>query len=264
MNAEMMLETAAEPMVLLSPLEREPSPDPIYMEGGSIGILLIHGFTSTPYEFEPMSRFLNQQGYTVYAPLLAGHGTTPEDMERTNWVDWVNSAIEAYEKLRPRCEQLYVGGLSMGGAIALHLAARHKVDGVIPMCAPIYSSNLVANLAMVISYFKRFKRKTLIRPEFIQRYLIGYDRMPLRATASLFKFLKIVRKDLRRVVAPALIMQSGRDETVPPINGWGIYRRLASERKVLRHYPKSGHILSVDVEKEHVFAEILSFLQDGK
>jgi carboxylesterase len=258
-----VLERGAEEQ-LLPGREREPSPEPIYLEGGDTGILLFHGFTSTPYEFEPMSRFLHEQGFTVYAPLLAGHGTSPEDMERTSWTDWVGSAVEAYEKLRPRCQRLFVGGLSMGGSIALHLAARYKVEGVISMCAPVLSSSLVAKLTWLLSYVKRFKRKTLIRPDYIQRYLIGYDRMPLRSTASLFQFLRIVMRDLKHVEVPALVMQSDRDETVPPVNGSYIYQHLGSEQKWLRRYPKSGHILTVDVEKEHVFAEILSFLKGTK
>jgi carboxylesterase len=257
-----MIEVAETAEVLTkAQVEADPTPDPIYLEGGDTGILLLHGFTSTPYEFEPLSRFLHGHGYTVHAPLLAGHGTSVEDMERTTYADWVQSALEGYQKLQRNCRKLYVGGLSMGGAIALHIAANHRTDGVISMCAPMYSNSFVANMMSLLSRVVRYKRKTLIRPDYIQRYLIGYDRMPLRSVASLMRLLKIVKKDLPRLQTPALILQSDLDETVRPANGDYIYSRVASSYKKLKRYPKSGHILPVDIEKDRVFAEILSFLQ---
>lgn len=53
---------------------------PFSLQGGNIGILLIHGFTACPIDLKPLGEILNSFGYTVYAPLLAGHGRTPEEM----------------------------------------------------------------------------------------------------------------------------------------------------------------------------------------
>jgi carboxylesterase len=253
---------AVEPIEVLEAAhaEADPSPDPIYLEGGDTGILLLHGFTSTPYEFEPLSRFLHGNGYTVHAPLLAGHGTSVEEMEGTTYADWVQSAVDGYQKLQRRCGKIYVGGLSLGAAIALHIAANYHTDGVISMCSPIYTNRVLERVISLASRFFRFKRKTLIRPDYIQRYLIGYDRMPLRAIVSMMRLLEIVKTDLPRLQAPALILQSDRDETVRPSNGDYIYSRVSSSYKELKRYPRSGHILPVDIEKEQVFAEILSFL----
>jgi len=236
---------------------------PVWLEGGDTGVLLLHGFTSTPYELDPLTRFLHQLGYTVHAPLLAGHGTTPEEMERTTYRDWVRSAQEGFEKLSTNCRRLYVGGLSMGGAIALHLAARHETEGVFSMCAPIFVTDKRARWTWLLKYFRRFQHKTRRRPEHIQRYLIGYDRTPLRSVTQLMRFLRVVRKDLAKIHVPALVLQSERDETVQPHSAQFIYEKLGTAEKALKRYPQSGHILTVDVEREQVFAEIAAFLNRG-
>ena len=53
--------------------------------GGDVGCLVLHGFTATPSEVRWLAEHLAGQGHTVYAPRLAGHGTTPEALARTRW-----------------------------------------------------------------------------------------------------------------------------------------------------------------------------------
>lgn len=114
-------------------IRRRP-PDPFFYQGSETGILLIHGFTGTPSELRPMGRYLEKQGYTVYAPLLPGHGTSPEEMECTSWKDWWACVFNAYDRLRlqGKVRQIVAVGLSMGGALALKLAQEREVAGVVP------------------------------------------------------------------------------------------------------------------------------------
>src|SRR4051812_28032023 len=77
-----------------------PGAESFFLPGGPTGVLLLHGFTSSPAEVRPLGDFLAAQGYTVYSPLLAGHGTAPEDLRGTTWRDWVASAEAGEEVLR--------------------------------------------------------------------------------------------------------------------------------------------------------------------
>src|ERR1035437_5524360 len=83
------------------------------MEGDDRGILLLHGFAGTPPEMRPLAEELGRRGFTVYAPLLAGHGTSPEELEKTGHRDWIRSANEALDQLHTRCRLLGVAGQSM-------------------------------------------------------------------------------------------------------------------------------------------------------
>ena len=53
-----------------------------------VGVLLVHGFTGSPASMRPWGEFLNSKGYTVRVPLLPGHGTQPEDLNKVKWQEW--------------------------------------------------------------------------------------------------------------------------------------------------------------------------------
>lgn len=73
----------------------------------------------------------------MYVARLAGHCTSPEDLARTSWEEWVASGRRALHHLRDRCRAVAVAGLSMGGAIALHMAATEDPDAVVAMATPV-------------------------------------------------------------------------------------------------------------------------------
>ena len=74
----------------------------------------MHGFTATTAEVRPFAKKLHELGFTVAAPLLAGHGTTPEEVNRTSWNAWVQSAEEAYQDLKTHSEAVFLVGQSAG------------------------------------------------------------------------------------------------------------------------------------------------------
>src|SRR5262249_26806190 len=110
---------------------------PIYYRGkNGYSVLLLHGFTSTPVVFDEIAQALHKMGFTVYAPLIAGHGTTPEDLEGTTWKDWFLSGEEGYERLRSESDHFFVLGASFGCNLAAVLASEHPVAGLIMIGFP--------------------------------------------------------------------------------------------------------------------------------
>lgn len=94
---------------------------------------MLHGLTSTPASVESLSSAFRAAGYAVSSPLLPGHGTSVDDLERAGWEDWVSAATAACAELAAACERVVVAGLSMGGSLACRLAADHRdvVAGVV-------------------------------------------------------------------------------------------------------------------------------------
>ena len=84
-----------------------------------------HGFTGSPYSMKPWARHLAEHGYAVEVPLLPGHGTTWQEMNRTRWEDWYAEVTRAFDKLAAENDVVVAAGLSMGGALVLRLAADH-------------------------------------------------------------------------------------------------------------------------------------------
>src|SRR5450759_2402983 len=92
-------------------------------EEGSPGVLLLHGFGDTPQTLALLARKLHKSGYSLYAPLLPGHGRNMDAFEKSRATDWISAARSALAQMRSRHDSVSVVGLSMGGALAVLLAA---------------------------------------------------------------------------------------------------------------------------------------------
>jgi len=243
------------------------SPDPFFYQSkdktkSDTAILLIHGFTGSPAEMKLLGEYLHEQKkFTVYAPLLAGHGTTPEDMVTTGKEDWWQSVDDAYAFLQKKGYKKIVAiGLSMGGILALKLAMEQKLVSVISLAAPIIVHDKRIGwsrwLKYVIAYQKKRKKE-----DHIEEYLASYDRTPIRCVESLHSLMKEVEARLSDVKTPIMIMQGKRDETVDPESANYIYNHVSSKHKKLKWYEKSTHIMTLDREREQIFTDIGLFLE---
>ena len=125
------------------------------LRGGKTGVLMIHGFIGSPISIAPWAQSLNDAGLTVFAPCLPGHGTTPEEMNKTTWENWYACIEDEFIKLRSECDRVFVAGFSMGGALALKLAQIRgsEMDGLILLNASIYDERKIFHLLPVISKF---------------------------------------------------------------------------------------------------------------
>jgi len=93
--------------------------------GNHVGILVLHGFACTTQSVQPWAEAFAKRGYTVKMPILAGHGTTPEDLYNTTIEQLVHSATAALEWLQERTEHQVICGFDFGGTIAQHLAQQN-------------------------------------------------------------------------------------------------------------------------------------------
>jgi len=236
---------------------------PFFFEGSPTGCLLVHGFSGSPPEMRPMGEYLARKGLTVLGVRLAGHGTTPEDMARTGWRDWVASAGEGLQELEARCSQVFVAGLSMGGLITLHLAAHHPLAGIIVMSAPAYVADwrfrFIPLIWPFIPWITPDIESDLTDPE-AQTTFSAYGRLPTRCIASLGQLLRLVRRELAQVRVPALVMQGDCDHHVPPDSAQIISDGLGTTDEEIVRWPNSGHAITVDSEREAVWARAYAFI----
>jgi carboxylesterase len=100
----------------------------LFIQGGRVGVLLIHGLGGTPVEMRFIAQALGRAGHTVYCCQLAGHCGTPEELRRSTWREWYASVEAAHARLAETCDVIFAGGLSMGGILALHLAQQRPKD----------------------------------------------------------------------------------------------------------------------------------------
>lgn len=236
--------------------------EPFLLPGSSKGILLIHGFTGSPAEMVLLGRSLQEKGYTVLAPRLCGHGTSPEEMASTNWRNWYHSVCDGYHLLKGLCTEISVVGLSMGGLLAIKIGMEYPVHKVVTLSAPIHIADrrieLLPEMEQAMGrYVSKRRRKIADLPD---RYCVAYRQMPLASIHSLLALIRSIVEGLGTLSKPLLIIQSRSDHTVLPESGQYIYEHVASEEKELLWLAKSGHLVTLDVERERVFEKVAAFI----
>ena len=229
---------------------------PYWLGQGSRGVLLLHGFAGTPPELRGLGDWLARRGFLVYAPLLSGHGTTPEEMALTTRHDWIRSAARALDELRERCPHVGVAGQSMGGTLALHLAAtRPEVEAVVSQAGLLWIRDWRLRVLPIAKSLIRWEEPSeevdLYRVDGIAE-LHSYPRRPTAAILELVRLGRQVHHELGAVVQPLLVLHGGRDSVVDPANAVQILAGVSSSVRAMRRFERSGHGLSVDVDRLEV------------
>lgn len=230
--------------------------------GGAV--LLIHGYTGTPAEMRPLGDYLQQLGYTVLGVRLAGHGGSMEDVKNSTAEQWYASAKAGYERLAQQFGSVYVAGLSMGGLVAIRVAAEMGAAKAALMSTPIFVPDKRLPFMWFLKYFVHYLPKAPRSYGELDKYNLCNEKMPVKPLTSLFKLLEACKKRyLPAIKAPVIVLQSKRDHTVVPESAQYIFEHLGSapESKKLVWFSKSGHIMTLDREREQAYEEIGAFFR---
>jgi len=233
-------------------------------ENSRIGIVLVHGFTSTPSVMRPWAEFLNTHGYSVRVPLLPGHGTSIEDLETVTWRHWPDEIETHLVSLLEECEKVFLFGFSMGGAASLHVAARYqsRITGLVLVNPMIHRKGAWPT---AIKYASRFIKSFGTAGSDIKRLDViqwKYDRTPLKAAHQLLLLLESVRPLLPKINSPLLLIRSATDHTLPATNSEIIISEIGSPVKQQVTLHNSYHVAPLDHDQEEIFTVSLKFIRE--
>ena len=230
-------------------------------EIASIGVAVCHGFTGSPVSMQGWSESLADAGFAVNMPLLAGHGTSWQDLARTPWEHWYRDFEAAYLELAGRCETVFVAGLSMGGALALRVAALHPVAGI-----------AVVNPGLTFSD-KRAKYSGLLRHVMKSVPAIGndiklpgvsehaYARTPVAAVYQLSQLFEDTISRLPQVTAPTMVFRSTVDHVVPDTSLDMLKERIGSRELQVVPLENSYHVATMDNDAPLIFSQSADFFR---
>ncbi len=208
-----------------------------------------------------LARALEAGGLDVEAPLLPGHGTSVEDLAACRWDDWASAAEAAFDRLVARWGDVLVVGLSMGGTLALWLAARRpEVNGLVvvnPYVDPPAESfrELLRGIREAGHPFLPSIGGDVADPDAREE---SYGDLPLEPLLSLCTALDDVAAGLADVTCPTLLFTSRTDHVVPTVSSDVLAAGVSGpvERVWLE---RSFHVATLDYDREEIERRTVQF-----
>ncbi|ARU61472.1 hypothetical protein CBW65_10995 [Tumebacillus avium] len=225
--------------------------------------LLLHGFTGTPFEVEPLAKELAARGHIISMPTLAGHGSTRHEMERVTWRDWIHSAEKELVSLLNEHpgEQIHLVGFSMGGLILAYLSLEHKerIASLTMLSSPIYTIN-PKQLFRTIAETIQKSMWARDRSDDVARYISKVKGTPLRSLVHFRRLIQEVKPKLEQLDVPLLVIQGELDDLVEPKSAAHIFDSADCSHKDLHFFSRSGHMICHDCEADEVCRRVADFI----
>lgn len=239
-------------------------------------VLLVHGMTGAPGEMKFLGRRLHKRGFTVAAPLLAGHGVSEADLLRTRWVDWLDSVRTAYQALKANHDEVAVAGICVGGALGLALAAETPEVAGVAVYSMTYRYdgwNMKGWYSALAPFVLPFARLPLVRDlSFVEPYPYGLkderlragmastqgavipgalDRVPFGAMAQMHALSDHIDRVAPSIRSPVLIVHAEDDDMSHPRNALRLRDSLTG-RVELHLLDDCYHMVHVDRQRDLV------------
>lgn len=168
-------------------------------------LLLLHGFTNCPQEFDELGKRFFEMGWNVLIPRYPRHGYTDRlntsiaELRSEQLVALANQAARAAGGLG---EHVVVAGLSLGGILAAHIAQAYDALERVVLIAPLFgvkrapgpAQPVLARMAQMLPNFYLWwdsGLKERLPPTY------GYPRFSTHAYAALFETASAVTRAAR-------------------------------------------------------------------
>ncbi|MFZ3590135.1 alpha/beta hydrolase [Bacillus sp. DJP31] len=237
-------------------------PQPFFFEGGERAVLFLHGFTGNSADCRMLARSLEKNGYTCYGPQYRGHGVPPEELVKYGPEDWWQDVMDAYEFLKSKgYEKIAVAGLSLGGVFSLKLGYTVPIKGIVSMCAPMYIKSEEIMYQGVLEYAREFKRQEGKEHAEIEAEMETFKQMPMVTLKALQNLISDVRNQVDLIYAPTFVVQARHDYMINTESANIIYNEVESVEKKIKWYEESGHVITLDKERNQLHADVYQFLE---
>lgn len=230
--------------------------------------LLIHGFTGSAYDLREIGGYLASQGINARGLRLAGHGSCPEDLAKTNAGDWWESVNTEFQTVKDRYEKICLVGYSFGANLAIDFAVRFPdiVRAIVLLGPSVYirHDKFLRFLLPVKRIFTRYQEKKILNERDFWEYEEKgvYTKIPVKSAKEFFDFIdKYTKKEISLIRVPCLIIQSANDKVVHPKSARYVYKRVRSPKKELVILDNREHNPFFCDRRQEIFEKIARFLK---
>jgi carboxylesterase len=240
--------------------------EPIALDASPRAVLILHGFGDTPQSVRFLAEFLHQNGWTVRAPLLRGHGGSLGDFAAASGSHWLADARAELDRLMTRSHRVAIVGQSMGGALSTVLASEARVDAMVLLAPYMRLSKRASRIAalhrvvsMLFPYLPSRSEYSILDPE-ARRAALGRGVTTPRLLNELALIAEQARAAAPLVRVPTLVIHSRQDPRVSVVAANEAFSALGSPTKVLEWAERSGHVLTADFDREWIARQVLEWL----
>lgn len=237
--------------------------------GDKAQVLLLHGYTGSPYDLRLLGDFLNQQGLHVIAPLLKGHGTKAQDLNNVSLNHWLKQTKKALNSL-DQSGPIIVGGLSMGALLAIVLAANEsKIDAIL-LFSPSLRLHLTGELAIASAQLGLLNKNTILKKHsgsdisdpIAKKRTPAYKEMPVAGLLQFAKLRTLAKEKLGLVSCPIFMAFGKQDAAVNVMAAHQLILENALAPIFSKFYDNSKHVITLDYDKEELFTDVWHFLNN--
>jgi carboxylesterase len=235
---------------------------------GDRAIVLLHGYNDSPQALRSPAAAFHAAGWTVYTPLLPGHGRNLHAFAASSADDWIEAGRAAVFEAAERHGRVAVGGLSMGGAIATIVAAEQPaVQGVVLFAPFLVQSRQLRVLAALwpvmnlwTKYFTGGSAIRSIRDPEAREAIIAYRCSTPRLLREIQRVAVRAVRALPSVHQPVFMAQSSDDYRIPPEQAEAAFAQFGSVDKHLQWTTGNGHVITVDYGHAALSADAVRWL----
>lgn len=227
------------------------------------GVVLLHGFLSSPGEMKEMGRFFSDNGFNVYSVRFPGHGTSIESLNETDFEEWISAAEEGLALMRLLSENVFVCGISLGAAVSFLLSTRlNFIKGVAAIAPPVKYVGKTDDGETWKSIFEKLKlKKNNSREDEPVYNRDRYSASTPKANKSLLKLSDLMFSNLYHVRTPSFVIQADKDPVVHPDSSKKAYDKIGCEEKYILNINSDDHSVINSNNKDFIFNQIKVFFE---
>ncbi len=234
-------------------------------------IIVVHGFSSAPKEFEELSNYLYENNFDIYAPRLRGHGTSPKDLKNRTWQEWYLSLSRAITIASLKYEKIYIVGFSTGGLLALLSTKKcyYQIQGIVCINAALNLNDIrIKTLVPAISFWNDLV-SSFNANDYAKEYVdnisenpkVNYNKHYIKAIEQLSLLMTKTKNNIPKIETKIFIIQAKNDPVVKPISAYEIYDNIKSKNKEILIVDFNRHIIIKGNDTKELFESIKNFIK---
>lgn len=262
-----------------------------FLKGGPNLCFLIHGLTGTAKEMNSIAQRLNSRGFSVAAPMMAGHNQSLSVLKRMHWQQIYTGIKNEFLKHEASYQNIFVAGLSFGALLGILLAydfprkikaincfsptlffdgwATPKLKFLLPL---VYRTPLKYYFYLKEEFpygIKNERLRSRIESfytasglfDYSKVHLYGYPVIPVSCMQQNYLLAKKVISILSEITTPIQLLQAKDDDVTSPKNSYYLYDRISSKDKTVVLFENSYHIIIADQERDKVAEKTVAFFE---